>query len=46
MSARPGRIREEIVVTLARPRSFEVLTTVDFVLIKKRLLALVHDSDT
>jgi NitT/TauT family transport system ATP-binding protein len=44
MSARPGRIREEIVVTLPRPRSFELLTTEDFVLIKKRLLSLVHDT--
>jgi hypothetical protein len=30
-------------VTLPRPRSFEVLTTEDFVLIKKRLLSLIHD---
>jgi NitT/TauT family transport system ATP-binding protein len=43
MSARPGRIREELAVTLPRPRSFEVLTTEEFVLIKKHLLSLVHD---
>jgi NitT/TauT family transport system ATP-binding protein len=43
MSARPGRIREEIVVALPRPRTFEVLTSDEFVAIKKHLLSLVHD---
>ena len=43
MSARPGRIREEIVVSLPRPRTFEVLTTDQFVAIKKQLLSLVHN---
>ena len=44
MSARPGRMREQIDVPLSRPRSFEVLTTKDFVDIKKHLLSLIHDS--
>jgi NitT/TauT family transport system ATP-binding protein len=44
MSARPGRIREEMDVALPRPRSFEVLTSDEFVAIKKHLLSLVHDS--
>ena len=42
MSARPGRMRDEIPVPLARPRSFEVLTTEEFVSIKKNLLTRVH----
>ena len=43
MSARPGRMREQIEVPLSRPRSFEVLTTKEFVDIKKHLLSLIHD---
>ena len=43
MSARPGRMREQIGVPLSRPRSFEVLTTKEFVDIKKHLLSLIHD---
>jgi NitT/TauT family transport system ATP-binding protein len=43
MSARPGRMRDEIPVPLARPRSFEVLTTEEFVSIKRDLLTRVHN---
>jgi NitT/TauT family transport system ATP-binding protein len=43
MSARPGRMRDEIPVPLARPRSFEVLTSDEFVAIKKDLLTRVHN---
>ena len=42
MSARPGRIREEVVVPIPRPRTFNVLTSEAFVATKKRLLDLVH----
>lgn len=45
MSARPARMREEIRVPLERPRSFEVLTTDEFVSIKKQLLSRVHQHD-
>jgi NitT/TauT family transport system ATP-binding protein len=43
MSARPGRMRDWIDVPLSRPRSFEVLTTNEFVDIKKHLLSLIYD---
>ena len=42
MSARPGRIREEVVVPIPRPRTFNVLTSEAFVATKKQLLDLVH----
>jgi ABC-type nitrate/sulfonate/bicarbonate transport system ATPase subunit len=44
MTARPGRLREEVVVPIPRPRTYEVLTTDAFVATKKRLLMLMHDS--
>ena len=44
MTARPGRLREEVVVPIPRPRSYEVLTSDAFVATKKRLLRLMHDS--
>lgn len=44
MSARPGRLREEVVVPIPRPRSYEVLTSDAFVATKKRLLRLMRDS--
>jgi NitT/TauT family transport system ATP-binding protein len=43
MTARPGRIREEIPVPLARPRSMDVLTSPDFVAIKRRVMDLIRD---
>jgi NitT/TauT family transport system ATP-binding protein len=39
MSARPGRIIEDIPITLARPRSINDLTTPDFVAYKARIMA-------
>jgi NitT/TauT family transport system ATP-binding protein len=42
MTPRPGRIAAEFNVPIARPRSFEVLTSPGFVELKKRILALVH----
>jgi NitT/TauT family transport system ATP-binding protein len=42
MSARPGCIREEVVVPISRPRTVEALTSRAFVETKKRLLDLVH----
>jgi NitT/TauT family transport system ATP-binding protein len=43
MTARPGRIREEIAVPLARPRSMDLLTAPDFVLLKRRVMDLIRD---
>jgi NitT/TauT family transport system ATP-binding protein len=43
MTARPGRIREEIPVPLARPRSMDVLTSPGFVALKRRVMDLIRD---
>jgi ABC-type nitrate/sulfonate/bicarbonate transport system ATPase subunit len=43
MSARPGRIKLDIPVALPRPRSPEVVTSAEFVAIKRELLAAVED---
>jgi ABC-type nitrate/sulfonate/bicarbonate transport system ATPase subunit len=43
MSARPGRIKLDIPVALPRPRSPEVVTSPEFVAIKRELLRAVED---
>ena len=43
MTARPGRIREEIPVPLPRPRSTDVLTSPEFVLLKRRIMDLIGE---
>ena len=43
MTARPGRIREEIPVPLARPRAMDVLTSPDFVALKRRVMDLIRE---
>ena len=43
MTHRPGRIREEIVVDLPRPRPEEIIVSPEFIALKKRCLALVQD---
>jgi ABC-type nitrate/sulfonate/bicarbonate transport system ATPase subunit len=43
MTARPGRIKEDIAVGVDRPRTFEVLTTPEFFEYKSRLLAAVRE---
>ena len=42
MSARPGRIKLEMSVPLERPRSSDVVTSTEFVAIKRELLAAVE----
>ncbi|MFT3865657.1 MAG: ABC transporter ATP-binding protein [Solirubrobacterales bacterium] len=42
MSARPGRVIDEVVVGLARPRRQEIRISPEFVAIRNRLLAHVH----
>ena len=43
MSARPGRIKEEIAVDIPRPRSIDVLTAPEFTLLKRRVLGLIRE---
>ena len=43
MTARPGRLKEDITVEVERPRTFEVLTTPEFFEYKSRLLAAVRE---
>ena len=43
MSARPGRIKLEVEVDIKRPRSPEVVTSPEFVELKRRLLGAVED---
>jgi NitT/TauT family transport system ATP-binding protein len=43
MTARPGRIKEEIAVDIPRPRSLEVLTAPEFTTLKRQVLALIRD---
>jgi NitT/TauT family transport system ATP-binding protein len=43
MTARPGRIKDMVVVDIARPRSVEVLTSAPFIALKRRIMALVHE---
>jgi NitT/TauT family transport system ATP-binding protein len=43
MTARPGRIKERVEIDLARPRSVDLLTSPEFIAIKRRIMALIHD---
>jgi NitT/TauT family transport system ATP-binding protein len=43
MSARPGRIKQEITVDLPRPRGPEVLTAPRFVALKREVLGLIRE---
>ena len=43
MTARPGRIKEEIAVDIPRPRSLDVLTAPEFTLLKRRVLGLIRE---
>jgi ABC-type nitrate/sulfonate/bicarbonate transport system ATPase subunit len=43
MTARPGRIKQEIVVDIPRPRGPEVLTAPRFVALKRQVLALIRE---
>jgi ABC-type nitrate/sulfonate/bicarbonate transport system ATPase subunit len=43
MTARPGRIREEIRVPLPRPRTVEMLTSDTFVALKRHVMALIRE---
>jgi ABC-type nitrate/sulfonate/bicarbonate transport system ATPase subunit len=43
MSARPGRIKQEIPVPIARPRSVDVLTSTQFMDLKRQVMALIRE---
>jgi NitT/TauT family transport system ATP-binding protein len=43
MTARPGRIREEILVPLPRPRTVDMLTSEAFVGLKRRVMQLIRE---
>jgi NitT/TauT family transport system ATP-binding protein len=43
MSARPGRIKEEIAVDIPRPRSLDVLTAPGFTRLKRKVLTLIRE---
>jgi len=42
MTARPGRIKEMVEITLPRPRTVEMLTTDAFMAIKRRIMHSIH----
>ena len=43
MSARPGRIKQEIVVPIPRPRSLDIVMDPEFIAVKREILRLLHD---
>jgi NitT/TauT family transport system ATP-binding protein len=43
MTARPGRIREEIQVPLPRPLTVDILTSEIFVALKRRVIGLIRE---
>ncbi|MBI1774684.1 MAG: ABC transporter ATP-binding protein [Proteobacteria bacterium] len=43
MTARPGRIKEMVPIDIPRPRSVDVLTAPEFIVLKRRIMALIHD---
>ena len=45
MSPRPGRIIEELRLDFARPRSADLVTSLEFTQLKRHCLALLHPED-
>jgi ABC-type nitrate/sulfonate/bicarbonate transport system ATPase subunit len=45
MSPRPGRVVDDIAVTLERPRTLETLTNPDFTDLKRRILSQLHQGE-
>jgi len=43
MTARPGRIKERVEIGIPRPRSVDTLTSPEFMAIKRRIMALIHE---
>lgn len=43
LTARPGKVKEEIPIPLPRPRSYNVVTSEDYINIKRKVLELVRE---
>jgi ABC-type nitrate/sulfonate/bicarbonate transport system ATPase subunit len=43
MTARPGRFRAEVALTLPRPRTLEITTSEEFVEAKRQVLAMIRE---
>jgi len=43
LTARPARVKEEVIVRLARPRSYDIVTTDDYVKTKRTVLRLIRE---
>ena len=43
MTARPGRIKESLKIDIPRPRSVDLLTSPEFMMLKRRIMGLIHD---
>jgi len=43
MTARPGRIKERVDIAIARPRDVDVTMAPEFIALKRRITALIHD---
>jgi len=43
MTARPGRLKEEIVVPIPRPRSVEMVMDPQFIAVKRQILELLRN---
>jgi len=46
MTARPGRIKEMVEVDIPRPRTVDVLTSPEFMSIKRRIMRSIHEEAT
>ena len=43
LTARPARVKEELTVTLPRPRSYDIVTSDKYIELKRRLLELIRE---
>jgi NitT/TauT family transport system ATP-binding protein len=43
MTARPGRIKERVEIDIQRPRTVDVAMSLEFIALKRRITALIHD---
>jgi len=43
LASRPGRVKKEILIDLARPRSFEIVTDTKFTAYKREILADIRE---
>jgi ABC-type nitrate/sulfonate/bicarbonate transport system ATPase subunit len=43
MTARPGRIKQRIKIDIPRPRSFDLVTSPEFMTLKREIMGLIHE---